>query len=238
MREEKVSVEERKYEEIQDEPLDLRIVRSCDKEVIDKQEQKREEIRVNEEIVLGGEGEKVLKRPSSCEEGSDSGSKRLRGSTTEYKKEQYESSSSETESDDSDSDSEEERIAAREKRFTEILGEMVRKTGEIVGGQVLENAKLINKLQKSVDMMRKEIAELREERRSERRRAGEGEKENRVETEKNSERCTQNGKREERKRLEESSGRRGDFYRGNQRQLCSESNDGKRGWRRERLHYH
>jgi phage-related minor tail protein len=115
---------------------------------------------------------------------------------------------------------------------------MVRKTGDIVGGQVLENAKLINKLQKSVDMMRKEIAELREVKRSERRRAGEGERENRVEAEKIAESSTQNGKREERKRLEEGSGRKGDFYRANQRQLSSESHDEKRGWRRERLHYH
>ena len=52
----------------------------------------------------------------------------------------------------------------RERRFTKISREMVRKTGEIVGGQVLENAKSINKLHTSVDLMRQEITALRNER--------------------------------------------------------------------------
>ena len=44
-------------------------------------------------------------------------------------------------------------------------GKLARTIGKIVGGQVLENAKLINKLPLFVDLMRQEITGLRNKRR-------------------------------------------------------------------------
>ena len=60
--------------------------------------------------------------------------------------------------DSSSTDNEEE--TSREKRFTNILSEMIRKTGGIVDEQVIANVILIKTLEKSVNDLRKEVKDL------------------------------------------------------------------------------
>ncbi|XP_053402878.1 serrate RNA effector molecule homolog [Mercenaria mercenaria] len=123
----------------------------------------------------------------------DRARKRVRHTLKKYKSPSPSSSSSSSSSSsesDTDSDYDSREREQREKRFTDILGEMVRKTGEIIGEQVIANAALINKLQSTVDELRKEVRELREEKQacdmSKEKKKGEGE-------------GNRDGKREERK---------------------------------------
>jgi hypothetical protein len=41
--------------------------------------------------------------------------------------------------------------------------DMVKRTGNIIGSQIISNAEMINKLQRTVDERRKEVAELKKE---------------------------------------------------------------------------
>ncbi|XP_060577575.1 calponin homology domain-containing protein DDB_G0272472-like [Ruditapes philippinarum] len=113
---------------------------------------KAEIIMEEEEVERGGERE--TKRNT---DGDSRARKRVRQSLKRYRESESSSSSDETSSSD------EEDNSNREIRFTNILSEMIRKTGSIVGEQVIANAGLIKSLQKSVDDLRKEVKEMRSE---------------------------------------------------------------------------
>jgi hypothetical protein len=159
-----VGVEEQAREEV-DEATEI-LVKEMAKEdgrnVVEKEVSLQTQSRVMEAEIITEEeevergGERETKRKA---EGDSRARKRVRQSLKRYRESESESSSSSDETSSSD----EEDSSKREMRFTNILSEMIRKTGSIVGEQVIANAGLIKSLQKSVDDLKKEVKELRSE---------------------------------------------------------------------------
>ncbi|XP_060576979.1 protein FAM133A-like [Ruditapes philippinarum] len=157
----------------EEQALDLRIVRRRDVEVVEKIENERDDNNRNEmidnEVVLGDiERSSEVRREELDEQNAEESNivskprsrERVRHSLKRNRS--VSSSSSSSSSSDESSSSEDER-EKRENKFCKIMCDMVKRTGNIIGSQIISNAEMINKLQRTVDELRKEVAELKKE---------------------------------------------------------------------------
>jgi hypothetical protein len=173
-------VEEKIY--VEESPLDLRIVRRREDRAEEKkkfEEWNEEEENVNEveesEAFEGGNrkeedirDDKNVKRNEIQEikkvelksEGRSRAKRRVRRS---LKRSRSSSSSSSSDSSSDASSSEASETDERERKFCKIMCNLVKETGNIIGGQIISNAEMINKLQRTVDELRKEVAELKKD---------------------------------------------------------------------------
>ena len=74
------------------------------------------------------------------------------------------SSSSRSSSSASTSSADTSKTEDRERKFCKIMCNLVKETGNIIGSQIISNAEMINKLQRTVDELRKEVADLKRDR--------------------------------------------------------------------------